>query len=244
MVTVFKKTSGVVLGAFGLIAASITVVSFAVPESRDWLGSNPLVGWVVCVLLAGWGFAATGFALHYKDVGDDGKEALAIAENETARVHADLAAALAQPTEADQARFVGVLNHMQRLGIIDFISHKFFGKQWTVTDSDNISTFHTTWRNQHFDQPDVQDAFLALLSTVDDLSQWMSANGHISDKPERDGSLIARVPTGDDRPGGWSEYQSLREKGEILAGKVPEARVKFECVGRSHHLTPPPPPPP
>lgn len=195
--------------AVGLVGVAVTIISWAAPDSREWMLENAAFGWISFTVLA-LGTLILGMYAHdlrsERDVLQRELDQLELTPRDRALL-AEVEAAL--PWDR---------------GIMGFVEHTFAATTWEFKEVGLIHDFLFRFRNSRFYHPDLHRAFVNLYSSLEDLSDWMAREAHPT--TEEVGTRFTMKP-GTHRVGGWAEHDREQKRALELALAVRRARARF-----------------
>lgn len=238
------------VAVFGVLSAVVTVLGWAIPDLRDWLGRHAGLGWTllgVSVVLGATAYLWTDHLLAEYEAGrtrerttveDGNAAAMATKEQQLAALEAerdDLKARL-YPSDHDQELFDAVIKQLPReSGTVPWLEETFNGKMWHRSQSGAIYSFNHYWGQRYFDDPQTNEAFRRLSLALGDFGNWLALEGGDEDMSDPDDPRM-RILDGNHRLGGWPAFDEARRQAERLAKNVIQARTDFERIGRSRGL--------
>lgn len=207
----------------GLISAITGLISWAVPDSRDWLGRNPGLGWTLAISFSTttlWSLIRLDGILQEKN-----REVLGLQERVSY-----LEARGAAPTERDVRRFEELINLWAINGPIVRKLELFSGRRWEGRHTDPFYEFCAQWSEVFFDNADFESKYVEFFEACKRLEVWMSGNGAPTSGDSS--NFIYTIADGNEREGGWPEFDRIRNEGLELLGRVLELRKEIERSGR------------
>lgn len=136
-------------------------------------------------------------------------------------------------TERDRRLFGRVIEEWPwNGGTLWWLENVFNAKSWSSSTASQVVLFADIEREAFFDNPTVNASFQKFKLACDTLSTWLTLESF----PHPQNWDIQEVPDGNNRAGGWPEFDALRYRGKGLAYAVVDARREFEQVGRSQGL--------
>src|SRR5699024_10516378 len=137
------------------------------------------------------------------------------------------------PTERDRALFAKLNEEWPwGAGTLLWLRDNFNSKSWSVNTPEQIIHFVEFEGELYFEDKFVDKAFKRFRTACADLVDWLVTESSPGDYNPQ----MQIVHDGTYRPGGWSEYMDVRQRGEKLAKEVVDSWRSFERIGRSRSL--------
>ncbi|MEU5999632.1 hypothetical protein ABZ837_17595 [Streptomyces sp. NPDC047197] len=207
----------------GLISAITGIVSWAIPDSRAWMGRNPGLGWTLAISFA----TATIWSLIRLD-GIAQERNREVGELQERLSHLEVRAAA--PTERDVRKFEELIDLWSLNGPILRKLELFSGRRWEGRFTDPFYEFCRQWAEVFFDNADFEAKYVEFFAACKGLEEWMSGNGAPTSGDSS--NFIYTIADGDEREGGWPEFDRVRNEGLELLDRVLELRKEVERSGR------------
>lgn len=223
-----------------VLATLVGGVAVLVPNLRELILGHPGYGWSLALI----GIAMASHLWIIWDRAVDSHRIERLHHQEEVRTKDNVIADLERrlhPTQRDRDLFTEVLGLLPwETGTMVWLDGVFSAKKWSDQDSRVLYGFDGHWRERFMDDPLAQEAFESLMAAIRDLTQWMAGEGSPDDNYNRnrtsDQPWTYSIADGDERSGGWREFDRVREDGIRLARRVIEERRHFEVVGRQRGL--------
>lgn len=216
------------VAVIGFVSAVLTIVAFAVPDLRNWLLTHAALAWILCLGL----LIVVGLLLIRRD---------AINQRllEAKKLNVDLEARL-HPTARDKQQFADLIAAWgPRERLMAWLNFTFNARTWTRADATPFYEWVGAWEDRFFDDEEFQAAFEIFLGHVVALRNWMSLNAAVDNERSRGltgDNLVYSVADGDEREGGWSAFNRLREEAMAHVQAIFELEPGLEKLGRRRGL--------
>ena len=213
------------------VATVVTIVGWAVPSARAWMGRNPGPGWTLAVIFAvvsAWIFIARADTIaRERDRAYTAEMSLQAARTELEKAPA---------TDRDRAQFAELLQDWPwDTGFLVYFDVRFNAKRWKGSELDPFFEWVTRWEERFFDDETVQAAYEKFFDRCQKLAQWIIRQGG-PDSSSAIGSDIYSIIDGDHRAGGWPEFDKVRQEAFEYIQDIFNNRKALERVGRKRGL--------
>lgn len=240
-----------VVAALGFLGILVTILGWAIPTLRDWLGAHPGLGWTAAAVFAV--LLAVVYLLDDSAIQELNSQQATTVENlksqhatalqklvterDNLRAERDDLEARLHPTNHDVEFFESVIRFLPwDEGLIGWLVNVFNAKRWRRSECEPLWHFNGAWENTYFDDHVVQEAYGELRTATYDLAGWLAAEG-APDDSYGGTDTVYTILGGDARRGGWPDFDACRKVGQQKARAVVRQRKEFERVGRSRGLT-------
>jgi hypothetical protein len=223
-----RTTGAKVVAALGVLGIVVTILGWAIPTLRDWLGAHPGLGWTIAAV------AAVGTSALYL-VDDSTIRDLKLDREALAAERDDLRSRL-HPTPHDLDFFEKVIRYFPwDQGVMGWLDAAFTGKIWRRSNSEPLYLFNDGWTHTFFDDETVQQAYEQFREATHALGNWLATEGAPNDSLGGE-ETVYTILEAERRSGGWPDFSATRNEGLELARDVLSQRREFERVGRQRGL--------